>query len=153
MEFQHPPTKEELAALCRQTESNDPRSIYYKRVLVRPRLFIGRVVLWVLATLAFATLVAVLFYLWLGTVLLPILFGVGVILAVAALRAKRIAIFLVMVYQRLAPERTRRRCRYEPSCSQYMIASLEKYGFLKGARRGWARWRSCKPPNGGIDLP
>ena len=29
-------------------------------------------------------------------------------------------------------------CRFEPSCSRYMIGSLEKYGFIRGLAKGFA---------------
>ncbi|MBR4863272.1 MAG: membrane protein insertion efficiency factor YidD [Oscillospiraceae bacterium] len=60
---------------------------------------------------------------------------------------------MVETYQAVAPAKTRERCRYEPSCSVYMLQALKKYGFLPGLKKGLKRWRSCKPPNGGIDPP
>ena len=34
------------------------------------------------------------------------------------------------------------RCRFEPTCSEYFIQSVLKYGVLRGASRGL--WRICK---------
>jgi len=62
-------------------------------------------------------------------------------------------ISLIKFYQKTAPKRIRESCRFEPSCSEYMILSLEKFGFFSGIRRGIQRLKRCKPPYGGIDYP
>ncbi len=36
-------------------------------------------------------------------------------------------------------------CRYEPSCSQYAIDALRKYGLLSGSRRAVQRILRCHP--------
>lgn len=36
-------------------------------------------------------------------------------------------------------------CRYEPSCSQYAIDALRKYGLLSGSRRSVQRILRCHP--------
>lgn len=66
---------------------------------------------------------------------------------------KPLAIWMVKVYQRYAPESLRDECLFEPSCSNYMIMAIEKYGFFKGFWKGIKRLRRCKQPNGGIDYP
>ena len=136
-----------------QSECNDPRSLYYKRTLVRPKIPVGKVLLCVLAALLLAGVgFAVTWALW-GQMLPSVLVCVGVFLLICILFAKRIMIMAVKIYQAVAPERVRKRCRYEPSCSCYMILSVEKYGFLRGTKKGFKRLISCKPPNGGYDLP
>lgn len=43
-------------------------------------------------------------------------------------------------------------CRFYPSCSQYTISAIEKYGFLKGTWLGIKRISRCHPFNpGGFD--
>lgn len=59
----------------------------------------------------------------------------------------------VRLYQRKAPPRLRASCRFEPSCSEYMIESVGKYGVFRGVGRGLSRLCRCRPPNGGIDMP
>lgn len=86
-------------------------------------------------------------------VLWAVLAAVGMLMLVLVIFAKPIVIWAVKIYQVLAPEKVRMRCRYEPSCSVYMILCLEKYGFWKGLRKGLKRWGGCKPPNGGYDWP
>ncbi len=45
-------------------------------------------------------------------------------------------------------------CRFEPSCSRYMVESLRKYGLAKGLARGLHRFSRCHPWNpGGLDPP
>ncbi len=39
-------------------------------------------------------------------------------------------------------------CRFEPSCSQYMIDAVKKYGPIKGAWRGIKRIARCHPFGG-----
>ena len=36
-------------------------------------------------------------------------------------------------------------CRYLPTCSEYTIECLEKYGFIKGMAKGIKRILSCHP--------
>lgn len=46
------------------------------------------------------------------------------------------------------------RCRFEPSCSNYFIQAVEKYGPLRGAWKGVCRICRCHPFHpGGYDPP
>ena len=45
-------------------------------------------------------------------------------------------------------------CRFEPSCSRYMVEALRKYGLFKGLAKGLHRLSRCHPWSpGGIDPP
>jgi putative membrane protein insertion efficiency factor len=45
-------------------------------------------------------------------------------------------------------------CRFEPSCSRYMIGALRKYGPIRGLLRGVVRVSRCHPWHaGGYDPP
>lgn len=65
----------------------------------------------------------------------------------------KLSIKVIKLYQRLAPQKIRDACRFEPTCSNYAILALQKYGFLKGWKMALNRLRRCKYPNGGEDLP
>jgi putative membrane protein insertion efficiency factor len=44
------------------------------------------------------------------------------------------------------------RCRFHPTCSEYAINAIEKYGLIKGAFKACWRILRCNPWNkGGID--
>lgn len=62
-------------------------------------------------------------------------------------------IWMVHVYQHFAPDGLRLRCVYEPSCSEYMILAVKKYGCIRGLWKGIKRLRRCHPPNYGKDYP
>jgi putative membrane protein insertion efficiency factor len=43
-------------------------------------------------------------------------------------------------------------CRFSPTCSNYMIKAVEKYGVVKGINLGIRRVTRCRPGNmGGYD--
>ncbi|MCZ0717985.1 membrane protein insertion efficiency factor YidD [Aerococcus kribbianus] len=43
-------------------------------------------------------------------------------------------------------------CRYQPTCSQYMLEALDKHGAIKGSLMGGARILRCHPwAQGGSD--
>jgi len=63
-------------------------------------------------------------------------------------------ILLVRLYQWLISPAFGPRCRFEPTCSEYFIGSLKKYGLLRGVPRGLWRILRCNPWNpGGHDPP
>lgn len=84
-----------------------------------------------------------------GAWLIAIVFSSAYIMAVL----KRGLIWLVHLYQHYAPDEMRLRCVFEPSCSEYMILSIKKYGSLIGVLKGIHRLIRCHPPNGGHDEP
>lgn len=153
IKFDHPPTPEELADAYIKAQESDPTSPYYKRDLVRPEISWARAIALTLSTLVISVSV--------GIVVLTLTKSVGwavattmvVLLALILCMAKSIVTWCVKCYQRYAPESVRMRCRFEPSCSQYTLLAIEKYGLIKGGIKSVRRWRRCKPPNGGIDLP
>jgi putative membrane protein insertion efficiency factor len=45
-------------------------------------------------------------------------------------------------------------CRFEPTCSRYMVECLKKYGTVRGLARGLRRISRCHPWDpGGYDPP
>ena len=149
----HPPTPEELVELYMRAEENDPRSLAYKRTLERPKVPVFQLLIYSLMVIgagmaAYFGAMAVL-----ESIAAAVLFLVAGACVMGLLLAKPILFALIKTYQALAPVRVRERCRFEPSCSVYMMMAVEKYGFFKGFKKGMKRWRSCKPPNGGHDYP
>jgi uncharacterized protein len=58
------------------------------------------------------------------------------------------------VYQWTLSPLVGRQCRFEPTCSNYFIEAVRKYGAMRGAWRGVKRVGRCHPFHpGGIDLP
>lgn len=74
-------------------------------------------------------------------------------IAFLLLVSKRAIIWLVHLYQHYAPAEVRLKCVYEPSCSEYMIMAIKKYGVFRGLFKGADRLLRCHPPNGGKDVP
>lgn len=71
-----------------------------------------------------------------------------------ALFSKRIIICFVKIYQHYAPEDVRRKCLFKPTCSEYMILALEKYGLIKGLYKGIYRmFFKCSGYHYSIDYP
>ena len=61
---------------------------------------------------------------------------------------------LVRLYQFTLSPLLGQVCRFEPSCSRYMIGALEKYGLLRGLWKGCGRILRCHPWHpGGYDPP
>ena len=67
--------------------------------------------------------------------------------------ARDAAVFLVRLYQMLiAPFLPPNTCRFSPTCSQYAIDALKKYGVLSGSWRALKRIGRCHPFHpGGYD--
>ncbi|MBJ8326081.1 membrane protein insertion efficiency factor YidD [Streptococcus pacificus] len=57
---------------------------------------------------------------------------------------KKLLILLVRGYQKLISPLFPPSCRYQPTCSHYMITAIEKHG-LKGVLMGIARILRCNP--------
>ncbi len=60
----------------------------------------------------------------------------------------------IWVYQRTLSPLQGNVCRFEPSCSRYMVECLRKYGLLRGLGKGLRRIGRCHPFDpGGYDPP
>jgi putative membrane protein insertion efficiency factor len=68
--------------------------------------------------------------------------------------AVAILVFLIRVYQLTLSPLLGNVCRFEPSCSRYMVGALQKHGLIRGFWQGLRRLAKCHPWHpGGIDPP
>ncbi len=57
---------------------------------------------------------------------------------------------MIKFYQNfLSPQLRKKgvRCRFYPTCSNYGILAIQKYGVFKGIRKTWNRLYRCRPGN------
>nr|WP_097000136.1 membrane protein insertion efficiency factor YidD [Persephonella hydrogeniphila] len=67
---------------------------------------------------------------------------------------KKLLIKALKLYQKIISPLYPASCRYYPSCSQYSIEAVEKYGIVKGSIKALWRILRCNPfSRGGIDKP
>ncbi|MCF0126238.1 MAG: membrane protein insertion efficiency factor YidD [Clostridia bacterium] len=68
---------------------------------------------------------------------------------------KKLLIWLIRKYQKYISKWLTSKninCKYYPSCSEYMIQAIDKYGVLKGLTKGFIRILRCNPfARGGYD--
>lgn len=65
-----------------------------------------------------------------------------------------VLIGIVRVYQLVLSPFLGGQCRFHPSCSEYFIAAVRKYGAISGGYRGVRRIFRCHPFHpGGYDPP
>lgn len=125
--------------------TEDPRSCSYERVYNKEPINKKR-----LLTILFINLI-------LNIIICFIIKKTSVIILINIiyylLCIKYIIIFLVKIYQKVAPISIRSKCRFEPSCSNYMLQCLEKYGLFKGLKKGINRLKRCNITDGGYDYP
>jgi putative membrane protein insertion efficiency factor len=61
---------------------------------------------------------------------------------------KKIFIFPIRLYQWTLSPLLGAHCRFEPSCSQYMVDAINEWGVLKGIWLGLKRIGRCHPWGG-----
>ncbi len=65
---------------------------------------------------------------------------------------RQVATLLIRLYQLTVSPLLGPRCRFYPSCSQYALEALQRFGFLRGSGLALKRIGRCHPWNpGGID--
>lgn len=66
---------------------------------------------------------------------------------------KYFVIFLIKAYQWIVSPLFGKNCRFYPSCSEYSLEAIQKYGLVKGILLGTKRLLKCHPfHSGGVDL-
>ena len=58
---------------------------------------------------------------------------------------KKILTAMIRFYQRHISSCTPPRCRFRPTCSQYALEAITKYGALKGGWLAFKRLMRCNP--------
>ena len=68
---------------------------------------------------------------------------------------KKVLIKIIKFYQRyISRLKGRPSCRFYPTCSQYAVMAIEKYGAVRGSLKAIWRILRCNPlSKGGIDYP
>ena len=65
---------------------------------------------------------------------------------------KKITIFLIRTYKTLISPYIIKSCKFHPTCSEYSIKAIEKFGFFKGIFLSIKRIIKCNPfSKGGYD--
>ncbi|MBS6601412.1 MAG: membrane protein insertion efficiency factor YidD [Clostridium sp.] len=65
---------------------------------------------------------------------------------------KKIILYLIKMYRTKISPMYPPRCKYIPTCSQYAVEAIEKYGVIKGGLMSTWRILRCNPfSKGGFD--
>ena len=65
---------------------------------------------------------------------------------------KQVLLGLIRLYRKLRPRSTRGCCKYIPTCSEYGLVAIERFGALKGGLLTVWRILRCNPfSKGGYD--
>ncbi len=68
------------------------------------------------------------------------------------IRVKRVFLFLIDVYRRYISPLKSPCCRYIPTCSEYAMIAIERYGAMRGGWLALKRILRCHPfHEGGYD--
>lgn len=65
---------------------------------------------------------------------------------------KYLLIFILKAYKYLISPWLGNRCRFYPSCSEYMMTAIQRFGSFRGVKMGLKRLSRCHPGcEGGFD--
>lgn len=156
-----------------QEEQEIARNYVLKRPLERPDTSILRAIIYVCIYLLSSVLTGILllrFLSWLGVFAFlsdsllnfkhqnefwfNFIFIAIVCIIIGIFLLKPAAIGCVRLYQRYAPEHVRRRCLFKPTCSEYAILAIKKYGLIIGLVKTYFRaFKRCRGNIYRIDYP
>lgn len=87
-------------------------------------------------------------------VIFEILFILLVFVLIGLFCLKKALIGIIHLYQHYAPEDVRRRCLFKPTCSEYAILAIQKYGVIIGLFKVYIRlFKKCRGNIYRIDYP
>ena len=118
------------------------RKYVIERPLYRPPVTYGKAFAIVFAAvICMATIaVAVFFLLLLLGFSFNVFFYIAIyVFLIALIFLRRLAVLCIRLYQHYASEEVRRRCLLKPTCSEYAIIVIKKYGFVIGFIKTWIR--------------
>jgi putative component of membrane protein insertase Oxa1/YidC/SpoIIIJ protein YidD len=139
-----------------QAEQDEAWAYCCKRKVIRPDMDISRACFFTVAFICIVLLISIsvnaLFNIP-GETNRIISFLSCFVLGIAICK-KKIIIGIVELYQHYAPEHIRRKCLLKPTCSEYMILAIEKYGVIRGVYKGMYRLLvKCRGTIYYIDFP
>lgn len=77
-----------------------------------------------------------------------------IVLADTYFYGDKAAIVLIKLYQHYAPEHIRRKCLFKPTCSEYAILAIDKYGLIIAIPKIYNRiFKRCVGKEYKIDYP
>jgi putative component of membrane protein insertase Oxa1/YidC/SpoIIIJ protein YidD len=166
-------SSKKIARMPNQFEQDIAQDYVCNRELYRPDTSLNKVIKRIFGAVALTSLVAFLCYAILTHTVLfsffppglrkmqnekPILllFNFSLIsnFLVFAVCLRKILIGIIRLYQHYAPEEIRRRCLFKPTCSEYTILVLQKYGVIIGLYKAYVRiFKNCRGSIYSIDYP
>lgn len=134
---------------------------YWQRELIRPKTNIASIIKRLIFLEIIAVIMAVLGWFvirWLGIFSnhQPAFMSLFEIVStlVFIITVRKTLILIVEAYQHYAPEDMRRRCVMVPSCSEYAILAIRRYGVIAGCHKTYIRLtKRCKGGLFEIDYP
>lgn len=82
------------------------------------------------------------------------IFFIMIFILTAIFCLKATVIGCIRLYQHYAPEEIRRRCLFKPTCSEYAILAIKKYGLIIGLIKAYIRlFKKCRGNIYQIDYP
>lgn len=153
-------TPREFTSLCDEGSDSDKVYFVLQRKLFRPKIRIKVVVFKIIITLIISAILGISAKIVIKkanvgffSTLAGWLVSCSFLLILFIVKLKKIIIWSVLFYQKVASDKVRNRCVFTPSCSEYMILSVKKYGAIKGVIKGIKRLKRCRLPNFGEDYP
>ncbi len=118
------------------------RKYVLKRPLYRPNITYLKSAVIILSTIVVLIILAVISYYALaslGFIFKKVIYYSVFLLVAFIIGARWLAILIVRLYQHYASEEIRRRCLLKPTCSEFAIIVIKKYGLLIGGIKTWIR--------------
>ncbi len=141
--------EKELFLKLQEKYNQDYQSFYSKQKIIRPKISFLDIFLGLILPISIdSVLITIYCFHKYNLALFIILLIVNFILFL-----RPFLILSILLYQKFAPISLRRSCLFIPTCSEYTILAIKKYGAIVGLVKGTKRICRCHAPNGGEDWP